>query len=153
MPCPPSEPQPSPALPGDPLRPAVMSDPDSFGVPTFLRSPVHMKPCSEPSKSGVSVFPSLWRSCTQTPLAFDAKCSEGSFSQCQTPRLGNLTWGSESSLWENFCHLAIFQSMGCPLGGYRLLISQKYPFYHLEVASSFVFGYRISFLVASSLFC
>ena len=34
----------------------------------------------------------------------------GLSSQCQTPRLGSLTWGSELSLlWENFCDIILFQ--------------------------------------------
>ena len=52
-----------------------------------------------------SLFPPvLWSSCTQALLALKARCSVGSFSQCQSPRLGNLTRGSGSSLlWENLC--------------------------------------------------
>ena len=39
----------------------------------------------------------------------------GSSSQCQTPRLGNLVWGSELSfLWENFCGIIILQFVGHP---------------------------------------
>ena len=46
-----------------------------------------------------SLFPPvLWSSCTQALLALKARCSSGSFSQCQSPRLGNLTWGSGFSL-------------------------------------------------------
>ena len=45
--------------------------------------------------------PILWNFCNQAMLAFNAKCSGGLSSWCQTPRLGSLMWGSEFSLlWE-----------------------------------------------------
>ena len=63
-----------------------------------------------------SLFPLvLWSSCTQASLAYHAMSSNGSSSQCQTPRHGRLTWGSELSLlWENLCNIVIFQSTGHP---------------------------------------
>ena len=71
-----------------------------------------------------SLFPPvLWSSCNQATVAFKDKCSGGS-SQCQTPRLGSLMWGSEVSLlWENFCDIIILQFVGHPPrsgGGYRI---------------------------------
>ena len=43
-----------------------------------------------------SLFPPvLWSSCTQVLPGFEAKCSGGSTSQCQPPRLGSLMRGSE----------------------------------------------------------
>ena len=54
--------------------------------------------------------PVLWSSCDQAPLAFRVKCSGGSFSGCQTPRLGSLMGSLELSLlWENFCYIIILQ--------------------------------------------
>lgn len=54
--------------------------------------PVHMKLCVHPPRVESLFPPVLWNPCTQIPLAFNTKCSKGFFSQCQTPRLGNLTW-------------------------------------------------------------
>ena len=51
-----------------------------------------------PFKNGSPYLPVLRSSCAQDPLAFNAKCSRGSFSQCQIPMHGDLTWGSELSL-------------------------------------------------------
>ena len=65
--------------------------------------------------------PVLWNSFDQTLLAFKARCSGGSSFQCQTPRLGSLTWGSELSLlWENLCDIIIFPFVGRPPGGYGI---------------------------------
>ena len=49
-------------------------------------------------KNGVSVSAVPSSSCAQAPLAFNARSSMGSFSQCQISRDGDLTWGSELSL-------------------------------------------------------
>ena len=87
-----------PTFPGDPPRPAVRSGPGSYEVTAFSLGPAAHEALCAPSKSGVSTFPSPWSSCDQAPLAFKAKCSAGSSSWCQTPRLGSLTWGSELSL-------------------------------------------------------
>ena len=74
-PCPTSEPQPSPASPGDPPRPTGRSGPGSYGVTALPWVPVHMKPCVCPLRVE-SLFPSvLWSSCTQAPLASKVKCS------------------------------------------------------------------------------
>ena len=46
-----------------------------------------------------SLFPPvLSKSCNQIPLAFKVWLSRNSSSRCWTPRLGSLTWGSESSV-------------------------------------------------------
>ena len=61
------KPQPTPASPGDPPRPAGRSDPGSYGVTALPWVPVHVKPCVRPP-SVESLFPSvLWSSCTQAP--------------------------------------------------------------------------------------
>ena len=55
---------------------------DSYGASALPWDTVHMKAYVCLSVMGSS-FPSVpWHSCTQTPLAFNARCSGGSFSQC-----------------------------------------------------------------------
>ena len=59
--------------------------------------------------------PVLWSTYSQARLVFKAKCSGGSFSWFQTPRLGSLMWGSELSLlWDSLCDMIIFQFAGHP---------------------------------------
>ena len=95
---PPNERQSPPVFPGDPPRTAVRSDPDSCGVSALPWDLVYMKDCVYLSRIRSLFLPVLWSSCAQVPLAFNAKCSGGSFSQCQIPRHGDLMWGSELSL-------------------------------------------------------
>ena len=80
------------------------------------------RPCVHPPRME-SLFPSvLWTSCNQAPLGG----SEVSSSWCQTPRLGELTWGSELSLlWENFCDIIVLQFVDCPPGGYGIWLYHK----------------------------
>ena len=88
----------APVFPGGPPRTAVRFDSDSYGDFALPWDPVHVKfhVCL---LRMVSPFPPvLWSSCTQAPLAFNARCSVGSFPQYQIPRPGDLTWGSELSL-------------------------------------------------------
>ena len=87
-----------PVCSGDPPRTAVRSDPDSCGVSALPWDLVYMKDCVYLSRIRSLFLPVLWSSCAQVPLAFNAKCSGGSFSQCQIPRHGDLMWGSELSL-------------------------------------------------------
>ena len=93
----------------------------------------------------------LWCSRDQAPLAFKAKCSGGSSSQCQTPRQGSLMWGSELSLsWGDLCNRSILQVVGHLRGmGLDYITSAPPP-----PGSRFplFFGCRPSFLVGSSLF-
>ena len=58
-----------------------------------------------------SLFPPvLSKSFNQIPPAFKVWFSRNSFSSCQTPRLGSLTWGSEPSLqWVVFCGISVLQ--------------------------------------------
>ena len=46
-----------------------------------------MRPCVCPPRVESLFTPALWSSCNPAPLAFKAKCSGYSFSQCQTLRL------------------------------------------------------------------
>ena len=125
-----------------------------MGVTALPWVPVHVKTCACPARVESLFPPVLWSSCTQAPLTSKAKCSGGSSSQCQTPRLGSLKWGSELSLlWENLCDIIIsslwvahLASMGFDYIVNVLLLPSCCDFF-------FVFGCRISFLVGSSLFC
>ena len=84
----------TPVFPGCPPRTAVRFDPDSYGD-CFALGPSACESLCAPSKNGVSASPVLWSSCAQAPLAFNARCSVGSFSQCQIPRHRDFTRGSE----------------------------------------------------------
>ena len=88
----------TPAFPGGPPRTSARSNPNSHGNPALPWDPVHAKVCVRLLRMGSPFPPVLRSSCTQTPLAFNARCSRGSFSQCQIPRHGDLMWGSDLSL-------------------------------------------------------
>ena len=76
-----------PIFPGDILRTSGRSDADSSGVSSLLWDPLHRKACEHLSKMG-SPFPSDPRSsCTQAPLALNAKCPRGSSSQDRVPQV------------------------------------------------------------------
>ena len=77
---------------------AVRFDPDSCGDFALTWDPVHVKVRVYLLRMGSPFPPVPWSSCTQAPLAFNARCSRGSFSQCQIPTRGSLMWGSELSL-------------------------------------------------------
>ena len=94
--CPHSKPQPPFTLLGELPRHTDGPDPDSYGVPALPLDPVHMKPCVCPPTMKCLFPPVLWSSCIQSSLAFNAKCPGGSSSQCQTPKHGNLMWGSQT---------------------------------------------------------
>ena len=88
----------TPLFPGGPPGTVVRFDPDSCGDFALPWDPVHVKVCVRLLGMG-SLFPRvLWSSCTQAPLAFNARCFGGSFSQCQIPTRRSLMWGSELSL-------------------------------------------------------
>lgn len=85
--------------------------------------------------------PGLWSSCIQSMLTFKAKCSWGSSSRFQAPRLGSLIWASEFSLlWgrrENLCNRTIFQFVGHPSSRYGIWLYHDCTFfYHFIVAAS-----------------
>ena len=88
----------TPVFPGGPPRTVVRSDPDSSGDVALPWDPVHLKVCVHLLRMGSLFPPVLWSSCAQAPLAFKARCSRGSFSQCQIPTRESLMWGSELSL-------------------------------------------------------
>ena len=75
----------------------------------------------EPSKSRISVSLSPVELLHSSLAYFKAKCSWGSSFQCQTSRLGSLTWGSELSLlWEILSNIIILQFVDHPLGKYGI---------------------------------
>ena len=88
----------TPVFPGCPPRTAVRFDPDSYGDFALPLDPVNVKVCVSLLRMGPLFPPVLWSSCAQAPLAFNARCSRGSFSQCQIPAGEGLLWGSELSL-------------------------------------------------------
>ena len=120
--CPsPTTNQSPPVFPGDPLRTIGRSDEDAYGISSLHWDSTHMKACGCLSRVESLFPPVLWRSCAQGLLALNAKCSWGSFFQCQIPRCGNLTWCSELSLLlVSLCDIITFQSVGCPPGGYGI---------------------------------
>ena len=85
-------------FPGYIPRTAVRFDPDSHGDLALPWDPVHVKVHVRLLRMGSPFPPVLWSSCTQSPLASNARCSRGSFSQCQISTCGSLMWGSELSL-------------------------------------------------------
>ena len=75
----------TPVFPGCPSRTTVRFDPDSYGDFALPWDPVHVKVCVHLLRMGSLFPPVLWSSCTQATLAFNARCSRGSFSLCQIP--------------------------------------------------------------------
>ena len=67
-----------------------------------------------------SLFPPvLSKSFNQIPLAFKVWFSRNSSFCCWIPRLGSLTWGSETSLqWVDFCAISVRQSVSHPPSSY-----------------------------------
>ena len=121
-PCSCGVPQLPPTSAGDPPALGGMYGSVSYGVTApFLWVLVCTRLCVC-SPRVESLFSSvLWKSCNQILLAFKVSFSGDSYSCCQTPRLGNLTWGSEPSLqWENFCGIIVLQFVGHPPGSYGI---------------------------------
>ena len=88
----------TPVFPGGPPRTAVRFDPDSSGDLALPWDPAHVKVCVCLLRMGSPIPPVLWSSCAQALLAFNARRSRGSFSQCRIPTGEGLLWGSELSL-------------------------------------------------------
>ena len=93
-----------------------------------------------PSKTGVSVSPSLWKSCSQILLAFKVRFAGNQF-LCQIPRLGSLTWDSEpSQQWENFFGIILWVTHFLEMGFDFIMIVPLL----LSFCSFFVFGHGVS---------
>ena len=101
--------------------------------------------------------PVLSKSCNEIPLAFKVWFSGNSSSRCQTPRLGSLTWGSETSLhWVDFCVIIVLQFVSHPPCSYGIWFycDCTPPTISLQLLIclwmwgifSFVFGCEVSFL-------
>ena len=114
---------------------------------------VCMRSCVCPPRVEFLFPPVWWNSYAQTLLTFKATCSEGVSSHYQTPRLGNLMWGSEFWLLsESLCDITISQFEGAHLVSMGFVFYQWLCLlYHLIVVA-FVFGCRISLLIGSSVF-
>ena len=148
---PPSESQLTPASPGDPPRFVGKSSPSSYGVTALCWVSVYVTTFWCPPSLEALFCPVLWRPCTQVSLAFKAKCFGDSSSQCQTVRLGSLTWGSGLSLfWDNLCDVIIFHFVGGPPSKFGILFSWKCPSCHLIMAPSL--SLNAKYLFCSSLF-
>ena len=153
-PCPLGEPQPPPASAGDPPKLAGRSGSVSCEV-TDPSPPgawcAHYFVCALQERS-LCFSPVLLKSCNQTLLAFKVWFSGDSSSCCQTPRLGILTWGSESSLqWVDSCGIIVLQFVSRPPSGYGIWFVIA-PLLPSHCGFSFVFGCGVSFLVSSSVF-
>ena len=105
----------TPAFPGGPPRTTARSDPDSHRDPTLPWDPVHMKVCVHLQEWGLC-FPQSYGGPEYQPhQPLNARCSEGSFSQCQIPTCGGLVRDSELSLlYMSLCGTVTFQSVGLP---------------------------------------
>ena len=88
----------TPVFPGCPPRTVVRFDSDSHGDFALPWDPVHVKVCVRLLRMGSPFPPVPWSSCAQAPLAFNARRSRGSFSQCQIQAHEGLLWVSELSL-------------------------------------------------------
>ena len=109
-------------------KPSCRADPYSSEVTVFPLVPMHLRSKVHSLKVDFLFAPIFWSSYNQAPLAFTAKCSGGSSSWWQTPRLVILMWHSELSfLWENFCYISICQFWGHPPDGYGIWLYCKCP--------------------------
>ena len=112
----------APASSGDPPTLAGRSGSVSCGVTApspciLVHMPLHVCP-----PIVASLFPQVpLKSCNQILLAFKVWFSGNSSSRFQTPRLGNLMWGSEPSLqWVDFCGIIFLQFVSHPPSSYGI---------------------------------
>ena len=144
-----------PASLEDHPRPAGRQGPGFYQITAFALGPGACEILCIPFRSEVSIVPSPAELLQLSPVGKD-KCSGGSSSGCQTPRLGGLTWGSEFSLlWENLCNIIILWFVGCHLGGTDFgswIISRVCPSFQSHCGSIFMSLNRRYFLVGFSLF-
>ena len=77
----------TPVFPGGPPRTAVSSAPDSYGDFALPWDPMHVKVCVCLLRMGSPFPPVLWSSCTQAPLAFNARCSRALSPSARSPRV------------------------------------------------------------------
>ena len=94
----------------------------SWGVATpFLWDLVHARFFLCALQDWSLIPPVLWKSNNQISLAFKVRLPGDSWSVCQSPRLGSLTWGSEpSQQWKSFFGVIVLQFVDHPPGEYRI---------------------------------
>ena len=151
-PSPSSEPLPTHASTGDPPTLAC-----SFGSVSCGATAPFLWVCAHrvlfvPFKSGVSVFPVLWKPCNQILLGFKVRFPGDSQSLCWIPRLGSLMWCSEpSQQWENFFVIIVLPFVGHPPSRFGIWFYCDYapPTISLKLLCLWTWG--ISFLVDSSI--
>ena len=99
-----------------------------------------------------SLFPPvLSKSCNQIPLGFNIWFSGNSSSRCWTPRMGNLTWGSEPSLqWVDFCGISVLQFVSHPPSSYGIWFYCDCAPPTVSLRLLLCLWMRVSFLVSSS---
>jgi len=78
----------TPVFPGCPPRTAVRFDLDFYGDFALPWDPVHVKVCVRLLRMGSPFPPVPWSSCTQAPLAFNARCSGALSPNARFPHVG-----------------------------------------------------------------
>ena len=144
-----SEPQTPPAFPGDPPRMEGKTVPD-FMEFFFVLWPSTYETLCAPSKSGVSLSPSLVEPLHSNPIGFQHQMLQGLLLPMPDPQVGESDMESLelSLLWESLCNKVIFQFVDCSLSVYEIAYNWNHPSYHILVASSLFcgIGYHFSWL-------
>ena len=152
-PCPHSEPQPPPTSAGDPPTLAGMSGSVSCGVTAPSPFLMHTVLCVCPPRVKSLFPPVLSKSCNQITVTFEVWFSENSPSCCHTPRLGSLTWASETSLQcVDFCGIIVLQFVSHPPSGHGIWFYCGCAPLLSHCGFFFVFGWGVSFFMSSSVF-
>ena len=141
-----------PVFPEYPPRTAVRSNPDSYGASALPWDPVHMKACVHLSRMGF-LFPPVWSSCAQAPLAFNASSLSPN---ARSPGVG--TWcgvqNSHCCRWVSVIQL-LSSLLASHLGGMgqevNRLISCNHPLLPPDVASSLSSGVGYLFEIFQSI--
>lgn len=94
----------------------------------FALHPCAWETLCAPFNTGVSCFPPVpYSSCSQIPLASEAKCSLDT-SQSQTLQAGKPDNGFWTLLWENLHYIVIFQFVCCLHGRHGIwLYHENFP--------------------------
>ena len=143
-----NKPQTPPVFSGDPPRNSVRSDPDFYGDFALPWDPVQVKVHVRLLRMGSPFPPVLWSSCTQAPLAFNARCSEA-LSPCARSlhvRVWCVAQNSHSCRWVSVNQL-VSSLWSFPPRRYGVVYMVKSPLLLLDLASSFSSGVRVSFLI------
>ena len=105
--------------PGDPLKTAVRSDPDSYGIPALPWDPLNMKAYVHLSRMESPFPPVPWSSFAQVPLAVNAKYSGAPPLDARSSGVGTWCETQDSvgeSLWYSYfpiCGLLTQQVHAC----------------------------------------